>query len=127
MQYLRASIGEGLLKIDDLDPCLAQYAIGYWEAADGTLVATGHVASLPEAMLAAERAERVSLVMSDGQTASVEVTRRGAGSDWGEIDLYAPTLPVEPDHGNVLCLTSRQLARAHAARQGRTTTRRLGS
>src|SRR4051794_39815911 len=115
MRYLSASIGEGLLKIDNLDPCPAQYTIGYWEAADGTLVATGHVASLPEAMTAAERADRVVLAMSDGQIANVEITRRGAGSDWGEIDLCAPTLPIEPDHGNILSLTGRQLSRAHAA------------
>jgi hypothetical protein len=116
MRYLHASIGEGLLKIDGFDPCPAQYTIGYWEAGDGTLVATGHVASLPEAMLAAERGNKVVLVMSDGKSAAVEVNRRGAGSDWGEIDICAPTLPVEPDRGNVLSLTSRQLQRAHAAR-----------
>ena len=126
MKYLRASIGEGLLKIDDYDPCPAQYTIGYWEAADGTLVATGHVSSLPEAMLAAERAERVALAMSDGQIANVEITRLGAASDWGEIDLCAPTFPADaPDHGNVLSLTSRQLSRAHTAlTRGRA--RRLG-
>lgn len=116
MKYIRASIGEGLLKIDDLDPCPAEYTIGYWEAADGTLVATGHVASLPEAMIAAERADRVMLVMCDGQIANVEITRRGAGSDWGEIDLCAPALPPGPrNDGNFLSLTSRQLSRAHGA------------
>ena len=61
MKYLRVSLGEGLLKIDDFDPCPAQYTIGYWEAVDGTIVATGHVASLPEAMIAAERAGSVAL------------------------------------------------------------------
>ena len=127
MRYLRAAIGDGLLKIDGLDPCPAQYTIGYWEAEDGTLVATGHITSLPEAMFEAERADRVLLVMSDGKSASVEIRRRGAGSDWGEIDLCAPTLPQEPDRGNVLCLTDRQLARAHAARQSRDDNPRLGS
>jgi hypothetical protein len=115
MRYLQASIGEGLLKIDDLDPCPAEYTIGYWEAADGTLVATGHVASLPEAMTAAERARRVMLVMSDGHCTSVEILRLGTGSDWGEIDLCTPTLPQEPDDGNTLSLTTLQLARAHSA------------
>jgi|SRR5579872_2486463 hypothetical protein len=127
MRYLRAAIGEGLLKIGEFDPCPAQYTIGYWEAVDGTLVATGHITSLPEAMLEAERADRVLLVMADGSSASVEITRRGAGSDWGEIDLCSPSLPLEPDRGNVLSLTGRQLARAHAARQNRNGSRRVGS
>jgi len=77
MRYLQASIGEGLLKIDDFDPCPAEYTIGYWQMTDGTLIATGHVASLPEAMTAAERASRVMLVMSDGHCANVEILPAG--------------------------------------------------
>jgi hypothetical protein len=67
-------------------------------------------------MIAAERADRVMLVMSDGRIANVEITPRGAGSDWGEIDLCAPMLPPgPPDQDNILSLTSRQLSRAHGA------------
>ena len=116
MKYLRVSIGEGLLKIDDLDPCPAQYTIGYWEAVDGTLVATGHVASLPEAMIAAERASRVMLVMSDGQIANVEITRRAPAATGARSISVRPMLPPgPPDHRSVLSLTSRQLSRAHGA------------
>jgi len=57
------------LKIDDFDPCPAEYTIGYWQMTDGTLIGDRPCRVATEAMTAAERAAASLLVMSDGHCA----------------------------------------------------------
>lgn len=87
VELVEALQGTGMIHVGESEPSPARYAISYWQGTTGQIMGVGHLSADIDVMQAAERGEPAWLVLSDGRTLEVSVTRRGAGTDWGEIEI----------------------------------------
>jgi hypothetical protein len=87
VDLVEALQGEGTICVAGCAPSPARYAISYWRGATGQVMGVGHLSADIDAMQAAERGESARLVLADGRSIDVSITRRGAGTDWGEIEI----------------------------------------
>ena len=93
MQLVETLHGAGMLCVEGYEATPAHYAISYWCAAgDDELVGVGHVSSGLAVMQAAGRGEPTILRLADGRRVEVTVKYRGAGTDWGYVEVTRPVV-----------------------------------
>jgi len=104
--------GEGMLHVRGRPPSPANYAISYWRLTGGAgLIGLGHMSAEIATIQAAECCERAWLALEDGRRVDIKFRRRGAGSDWGEIDAGEPVGPLPG--GNVVPLLRQKKRRSY--------------
>jgi hypothetical protein len=93
MDLLNTLAGEGWIGVDTPKSNRAQYAIGFWRDADGSVFGRGRISGEVETMFRASIAPPpLLLVVENGNSFNLTVTSRGAGNAWAEVYVSDPLL-----------------------------------
>lgn len=116
VELVEALQGTGMIHVGEGEPSPARYAISYWQGATGQIMGVGHLSADIDVMQAAECGAPTRLILSDGRSLDVSVTRRGAGTDWGHIEIRNGKSARKPPPGAAVVSLSHE--RRHRARGG---------